>query len=445
MDERRTPRERLRAILTIGLPIVGAMVSQNVLNLVDTAMVGALGDAALAAVGTGAFANFMAFSVVVGLSTGVQAMVARRKGMGDTSHLALPLNGALALVCATAVPLSALLYLLAPALFPFLNSDPQVAVTGTEYLQARLLSMTAVGMNFAFRGYWNAVEQSQIYLRTLVVMHSTNIFLNWLLIFGNLGFPALGATGAGLGTSLSTYVGTAIYFGLALRHARAAGFLRGLPDRSGLRTILRLSIPTSLQQLGFAAGFTTLFWIIGQVGIRETAAAQVLVNLMLVVVLPGTAFGIAAGSLVGQALGRRDPLDAVRWGWDVVRVALAVLVTLGLVLVLFADPILSLFLTDPDTREIARVPLRIFGLTVGLDAVGMVLQSALLGAGASGMVMRTALGTQWGLFLPMAYLVGPVLGWGLTAIWVAQIGYRGLQATIFVLHWRSGRWTEIEV
>ncbi len=150
-------------------------------------------------------------------------------------------------------------------------------------------------------------------------MHVCNVILNWLLIFGHLGLPALGATGAGIGTTISTYVGTAIYIGLALRHARPLGFLRSRVDRSTVATMLRLSVPAGLQSFFFAAGMTAFFWIIGRIGTPELAASNVLVQLLLVAILPGVGFGMAAASLVGQALGRGDRDDAVRWGWDVVR------------------------------------------------------------------------------------------------------------------------------
>ena len=79
---------------------------------------------------------------------------------------------------------------------------------GVPYLQARLFGMVGVGLNFAFRGYWNGINLSVIYLRTLVLMHTCNIFLNYVLIFGAWGFPEMGATGAGVGTAIATYLGS---------------------------------------------------------------------------------------------------------------------------------------------------------------------------------------------------------------------------------------------
>jgi len=138
--------------------------SQNVLNLVDTWLVGGLGAAALAACGLANFLNFMAVAAITGLSTAVQAMAARRVGEGRSAEAALPLNGGLLLSAAVGLPLSALLIVAAPWFFPLLVDDPAVVEAGVPYLQWRLAAVALIGMNFSFRGYWSAVKLARLYL-----------------------------------------------------------------------------------------------------------------------------------------------------------------------------------------------------------------------------------------------------------------------------------------
>lgn len=421
------------------------MVSQNVLNLVDTAMVGTLGDASLAAVGIGSFANFVSVAFITGMSTGVQAMAARRKGEGRDDETAVPLNGGLVLAGVLGLLLGSLLWWAAPDLFPYLVDDPDVVDVGVPYLQVRLLAMVGVGMNFAFRGYWNGISRSRLYLSTIVVMHVVNIVGNWIFIYGNLGAPEMGAVGAGLASTVSVYVGTAVYLGLGLRHALGAGFLRRLPDLETVRTMLRLAVPAGISQELLAAGYLTFFWIIGQVGTAELAAGNVLQTVTMVAILPGLGFGLGAASLVGQALGRKDPIDAKRWGWDVVKVGALVMGALGLPMLVVPDLVLGVFLHDPETLALARLPLRITGATIALDAVGLVLLNALFGAGAARSVMLVSVACQWLLGLPLAYLLGPVLGFGLVWVWMAQLLYRGVQAVSFAVIWQRGAWARIEV
>ena len=427
------------------MPILGGMASQNLLNLVDTAFVGALGDDALAAVGMGSFANFMSSAFITGLAAGVQSVAARRKGEARASETAVPLNGGVLLAGGLGLPLTIVLFLAAPTLFPLLTNDPNVARIGVPYLQARLVGLVPLGINFAFRGYWNAVDMSGKYLRTLIVMHVCNVVLTWMLVFGHLGAPALGALGAGIGTTLATYIGTAYYVMLAWRHARQGGFLRALPDRTTLGAMLKVSLPSGLQQFFFAAGMTSLYWIVGKVGTAELAAANVLTNVTLVAFLPGIGFGLAAASLVGQALGRGDPADAKTWGWDVARLAAGSIAVLSLIGLIVPDLVLFAFLHDPATRALARGPLRLVAAFVPLDAVGMVLMNSLIGAGDARRVMVAAIGLQWLLFLPGAYLVGPILGGGLLGIWILQAAYRLVQCGWMATLWSRGRWAGIRL
>ena len=439
-----TPARR-RTILALSLPIIGGMTSQNLLNLVDIAMVGTLGAPALAAVGLVSFVTFMATALITGLSSAVQATAARRYGQGKLDETAIPLNGGLLLSLIMGLPLSIGLIIATPWLFPFLIDDPEVIAEGVPYMTVRLIAVVAIGMNFSFRGYWNGVNLSRVYLYTLLVMHATNVLLNYCLIFGKWGFPELGTLGAGIGTAASMFVGCAIYFSMAHRRAGKAGFLHRMPSREQLTALFKLGIPNSIQQLFFAAGFTALFWIIGQVGTNELAVANVLINITLVAVLPGIGMGLAAASLVSQALGREDKTDAHRWAWDVCKVGAVIFTCLGLPMLLVPDLLLSIFLHEPHLIDLGRWPLRLVGLGIALDGIGLILLNALLGAGDSRSVMRVGIGLQWLIFLPLAWLLGPVLGYGLTVIWIAFMGYRLIQALIMIGIWEKRAWMNIKL
>ena len=429
----------------IALPIMGGMMSQNVLNLVDIGMVGHLGDTALAATGIGSFSSYLAISFIIGLSAGVQALAARRLGEERHSETAVPLNGGLLLALLMGLPLCILLIVVTPKAFVFLTSDPNVQELGIPYLQIRIASMIGVGMNFSFRGYWSAIHMTGVYLRTLLMMHAVNIFLNWVLIFGNLGAPELGVYGAGLATTISIYVGTALYFFFAWRHARDKGFLQAIPTRSTLWQQFRLSLPASLQQLFFAAGLVTLVWIVGKIGTAEVAAVNVLMTFHITAILPAFGIALAATTLVGNALGRKDAEDAAMWGWNCAALTFLYGLVMSLLLIPFAYPILGVFLTNPDTRELAHLPMVLWALMISFDTLGMVLMNSLIGAGDTRRSMWISLIWQWAFFLPLAFLVGPVLGYGLVGVWVINGVYRVGQALNCAYEWRSKRWLEIKI
>lgn len=437
--------ERRQRIWALALPIIGGMASQNVLNLVDTAMVGALGAEALAAVGLSSFLMFLSVAAMTALSSAVQAVASRRFGAGEREIAARPLNAGLLLSLLVGLPLTGILLLAAEPLLSVVISDPGVIEQGRPYFEARALAAAFVGMNFSYRGFFAAINQTRFYLRTLLIMHAVNIALSYVLIFGKLGFPAMGTQGAGLGTALSIMLGTAIYTATAWLHARPYGFLHKRPGREHLIALLKLGGPSCLQQVFFAGGFVALFWIIGQVGTPEMAVANVLINLTLVAILPGMAFGIASATLVGQALGANDHEDAHRWPWDVIRLASWVFGVLGTIALFLPGPVLSVFLHDPALVDLGRLPLQLIGAGMIIDGAGLILMQALLGAGATRIVMLVGVGFQWVLFLPAAWLAGPVMGFGLLTIWALMMIYRGLQAGVFMWVWQRRSWQNIDI
>ncbi|MCP3673873.1 MAG: MATE family efflux transporter [Gammaproteobacteria bacterium] len=436
---------RTKQVMAISVPIIGAMVSQNILNLVDAAMVGHLGSAAMAAVGISSFLNFMAVALFMGLATGVQVIVARRIGEDRANEAAVPLNGSIVLNLLFALPASIILYLMVPWTLPFIIDDVAVIAQAEPYMEMRLLGVTAIAINFCFRGFWSGIKQTQYYMWVLFGMHTLNILLNYILIFGNFGFPEMGVVGAGLGTTISLILGTICHFILCLNKGKRYGFMHGLPSMHSIKNIIQLSIPASMQQFFFAAGFTMLFWIIGKVGTDSLAAANILTNLTLVAILPCIAFGMSASTLVSEALGRKDSADAYQWAWDVSAIAMVVITFIALPMLFLSEPILAIFLIEENALSVAMIPLKIVAIGLPLEALSMVMMSSLMGAGATKVTMQISMSTQWLLFLPVAYLLGPILGYGLTAIWLAQIVYRSSQAFIFVHFWNKKNWQNISV
>ncbi|MBN20281.1 MAG: MATE family efflux transporter [Bdellovibrionaceae bacterium] len=437
--------DRRKRILGLALPIVGGMFSQNILNLIDTAMVGSLGSPALAAVGLGAFATFMSQSILLGLSSGVQTMAARRRGEGRSFESAIYLNGALIVALFLGLFLSFLLSPHVEELFQLLNSDPAVQKQGVPYLSVRMFGIPFIAMNMSFRGYWNAMDLSKVYMRTLIVMHLSNVALNYVLIFGHFGFEPMGTQGAGIATVFAQMLGTLIYFSTAFSQEKKHGFLKGVPNRDDFKTLLKLCIPMGIQQFFFSSGYTTLYWIIGKIGTIELAAANVLLNVMLIAILPSMAMGIASTTLVSQAIGEREIEQAKKWPGEVILTGLPLLIFLGALLVFVPEWILHFFLKDTETLEVAKVPMQIAGITIWMDLLAMVYMNSLLGAGESAKVMKTSIVLQWILFLPLAYFVGPYLGGGLVGVWTAQAVYRMIQMFGFSWIWKSGSWETVKI
>jgi Na+-driven multidrug efflux pump len=155
--------------------------------------------------------------------------------------------------------------------------------------------------------------------------------------------------------------------------------------------------------------------------------------------------GMAANTLVSQSLGAGKPEKAWRWGWDIVLVAASVLLLLSLPLLFAPELLLGLFLHQASLVEMGKIPLQLTGFSIFLDAASLVFTQALLGAGANRTVLSIRAAGQWLILLPLCWLVGPVLGLGLTAIWLVQTLQRLVSSLAFVTVWQLRKWNRITV
>jgi putative MATE family efflux protein len=432
---------RHRQILELGLPIILAQFSQSLISLVDTAMVAALDDtAALAAVGVGSYANFLAVSAVLGIAVGVQTLVARRLGAGEFDTLTEPLSGGLVLALLIGGGLGVLFWLAAPLLMSVYNDDPQVLAVSVEYFRYRTLSVALLGINFAFRGYWTGLRRSAVYMKILLAIQASNVFFSYGLIYGAFGMPALGASGSGLGSTLAVATGTLLYVATLFR-LQAGGLAKPRPRTMGV--IWRMALPSGMQQLLVALGMSVFYWLLGRISVEALAVGHAVLSVSLLVILPAHAFGMAATTLVSQSLGKADPRAALQWGWSSLRVAAPVLAVLGLPLLLAPDRIIALFIPSrPELFDMARLPLQISGAMAVLQAATQVLSQALLGAGDNRRVMLYALVLQWGYLLPAVAIGSLLFGLGLTGIWLIQLSERIISALVFTRRWHGERWQD---
>ncbi|WP_415891043.1 MATE family efflux transporter [Neptuniibacter sp. SY11_33] len=437
---------RQKIIIGLGLPIIAGMLSQSLLNLVDAVLVGQLGEASLAGVGIGGYANFVAISLILGLSSGVQTLVARHQGEGQHGHAASPVHWGLLISLLFALPISCVLIYYSESIVSLMTEDSAVQDISEAYFDYRTAAMLAIGLNLSFRGWWNGTKRPATYFKVLIATHLLNVIISYCLIFGELGLPRLGAPGAGLGTAIALYIGALLNAVMVYKDAKPNGLFKfSTQQASSIYRVIKLALPHSMQQFFLALAICILIWIIGQLGTSEQAIAHVLINLSLFLILPAVGFGVACTSLVSHSIGEDNYQEAARWGWDVIVTALVCISLLSIPLVIFPEAVLSAFLKSEQLIDIAVLPLQLTALAICLDAAAIVLTQALLGVGANRSVLLISTFGQWCFFLPLAWLFGPVLGFGLLGIWIVQIVHRLLSSAIFIRIWSQQHWQKVKI
>lgn len=436
---------RAGTISKLAFPVGIALSSTLVMSLIDLAMVGRLGNSAIAAVGLAVFSYNLVLVFVAGIDTAIQGLVARRIGEGSAEPACLSLNGGLLIALVVGAPLIVVCKLACPFFFSLISSDPEVTRTGVPFLGTLYLGIVAAGMNGAFKGHWAAMEKPKIYMGIVLFMNCLNIALNYVLIFGHFGVPALGATGAAIGTVSSLYAGVVVNFSIGFFRFRKDGFLTARPTGPLLKSIVRLALPAAMQGFFFSASHLVYLWLVGRVGTAELAAANVLVRTSLVLMIVATSLGVAAATLVSKTVGEGDTAGAAEWGWDSGKLGVIGISMLGLPLVLFPRLFLSIFISDPHTMSVALIPMQLVGATAGIASVIWIFAYTLYALGDGGRVALVSLGMQWIFFLPLVWLVGPYLHHGLLQIWLVNTVNGMLVAALITAIWADGRWKKIRI
>jgi putative MATE family efflux protein len=460
-----------RRVFTLAFPIILGNLSRVLMNVVDVAMVGRLGAKSLAAVGLGAVLIWTILSIGIAFRTGVQTVTARRYGQKRFNDCGLALNSGLALASIVGVILAIMGYKMAGVAIRFLIDDPVVIPLALVYTQWSFVGAACITIGYAFQGFYNGVERTRIHMEVTIVSNILNIYLDAGLIFGNarltemlasspLGdisflsilwspfdFPALGVEGAAIAT-LCAAVWMIIHYtlrGFSQEFRTNYSTYKGGFNRETLKKEVEVAAPQGFQEVGVTIVYVLFFKIIGMIGTVEVAATEVVFTLAMASFLPAIGFGVACATLVGKALGEKDPERAAVSMLESVRWSVIFMGTMGILFLLFPRPILLIFTNDGEVIEMGLVALRILGVVQFFDAVGMTLWFALSGAGNTLFPAIIDLSLSWGIFLPGSYLLGIVFGYGLIGPWLAFAIYLFLYAICITWKILKGDWKKIEI
>ena len=440
---------RSKALLLLAIPIIAGMGSQIVLNLVDTAMVGSLGPAPQAAAGLGSFTYLVVANLIIGVGMAVQATVARRDGEDDQASAGAALDTGLVIAIVVGLPLGYGLAQVAPQLFGYMTDDPEVAVGGGGYLAIRLMGLGVVAANYCFRGFYNGIGRSTVYLLSIVLIHATNILLNWVFIYGNLGTRAMGMRGAALASVLAAVFGVCFYSILTLVQSdvrrRFQPFRFASITGARLRRMLVITWPEAVRGVLVALGFLIFLELHEAFGTREAAAGTILINVASAGFLLALGMGFACATMVGRHLGRREPDEARRLVWLGARLAAIGLILPSIALVIFAPQVLALFTPDVPVIETATPALRLFAAAAAFDAVPVVLVFSLQGAGATRWVAGVQVMQQYVLLIPLALLLGFAFDLGVFGLWLGLLLSRLGMLGFGLVKIRSDSWARIKV
>ena len=444
-----------QTVWSLALPSVTAMLLQTVNSLMDTFFVGHLPHSAqtLSATGVGGGINFLLISVAMGVSVGTTALVARFTGAKDHESAIRATGQSITLAAILGVVFSVIFYLFRQPLVSVMLDgprNPEAARLCVSFVEMALIATVPQFvlnvMNGAFRGIGDTRTPMYITLAQII----THITTNYLLIYGNLGFPRLGVKGAGIALCVSIFVATALYF-LALTkrtHLAEALTRKNLAfDLEWANRILKIGIPASIQAVIRTLGMMSFTGMLAHTieGAAGVAALQIGIRAEAIAFMPGFGYSVAASALVGQSLGAKKPEMAERYGWAANGQAMIVMVFMAVIYYTLADHFASLFTTDPLVHKLGVGYLKLSAPFEIFLAMGMVLTGALQGAGDTIRPTIITFVTMWVLRVPIGILLMFTLQMNTTGAWWAM-NITTLTGGVWVaLLFKSGKWKKIKV
>lgn len=441
-------RKALRAqVLDLALPAAGERVLSMMVSIVDTILVGHLGAASLAAVSLSTQWVFVAMTLFDSLSTGATAIVAHAVGADDlrTANRALHQALILSVLFGLLATIPALLWT-EPAML-LAGATTETLAEGVIFMRINaavfiLQSIVIVGLA-GLRGAGN----TRAAMVAMALVNVVNVVVASLTIYGPFGLPRLGVTGSALGAAAGRTAGAVIVLWILARGSKGLklNMRDWLPDRSLIRRILRIGVPTGIEQGFMRAGQMVFLRTVSELGTVALAAHAVALRAESLSFMPGFGFGVAGTTLVGQNLGAGKPRRAEQGGYITFNIAVMLMTALGLVFIFMPRPLVRMFSSDPAVVEAAVIPLRIVGFAQPMLAATMVFPGCLRGAGDTRAPMYITSASIWALRVPLGYLLSLTWKLGLIGAWLAMVIDMSVRGTFFFFRYRSGKWKTIRV
>jgi putative MATE family efflux protein len=431
-----------RRMLILAFPAMVTQLSATAVQIVDTIFIGRISPLAIAAAAVTGIIVFNITAVGDGFCTGMVAAISRMIGRGDRKEAAVFSTTGIVILTLIGAVFTPILLVSADFLFRILQIPPDLKQTAWEYYSAFISFVPAIFSFEALSASFRARGDTKTPMIVGFGINIINVILDWVLIFGNLGVPAMGVMGAALASGISFFAGSLLLVFLSIFTKDGLFTLkRTYLSISHFIRIARIGVPSMIER--FAMSFSQLLVMslaVNPLGALAIASFHIVMRLASLSFMPGFGFAMATATLTGQHLGASDPDGAERMVWTGTLqcgILMAVISTLYFTL---PGPLISLFTASAEVIQITAAPLKIYACFAVFLAPAMVIRGGLQGAGDTSYSLKVMLLSRFVIRLPLSWLLGVYLNLGLSGVWLAMCMDFIIRGAAFTIYVRRDSW-----
>ncbi len=432
-----------KKILSISLPAAFNSLLDMLQVITDLIMVGSISAFAVAAVGLGLQSLMFVFSILTLLQVGTSALISRFYGAGRMKQGSLALATLLKFAFYLSFPLTLLWYIGSSRIYMWFGVEQEVLNLGVGYVSILTIMLPALLIKQVFVTALNSTGDTTTPMYVKIVSIFVNVILNYLLIFGHFGFPAMGVDGASLATVIVYILEVSFYIWLYIKGKTPFTPLIYF-SKSLLKRALKVGLPATYERTLTVTSFMLFTAIIANYSTEALAGYQIGLRVEGLAFMPGIGFTIAAMALMGQGLGAKKPEQSREDVLLVLKYAIALMFFLSFFMIFTPEWIVSFFTNDLKTIDEASLYLKIVGLSQIPLAFNFVLSGALRGAGDSRRTLRINLISLWVVRIVPAF----VLSWyfhDIMWVYIAMISDTFTKAFFLWRAFDKGEWQNIKV
>jgi putative MATE family efflux protein len=436
-----------KAIFLLSVPMILELVMESTFALVDIYFVGKLGPSAVATVGLTETYLYLLYSIAMGLSMAVTAIVARRVGEKRKEDASIAAVQSVFLALLSSIPFAIGGIFFAKELLAFMGADPWVIDHGYRYAQWMLGGNAIIVMLFVINAIFRGAGDAAIAMRVLWIANAINIVLDPALIMGWGPFPAMGVEGAAIATNIGRGVGVLVQLWILFRggkHIRiAAAHLRW--NTGVMLNILKTSLGGIGQMVVAMTAWVFIMRILADIGSEAVAASTTVIRLMMFTLMPAWGLSNAAATLVGQNLGANQPDRAESSVWLIGVYNMIFLIAVSFVYYFCNEAMMRIFTDDPEVIRIGAEWLRILSYAYFIYGWWMVSVQAFNGAGDTTTPTWINVIFFWIIQIPLSWYLAIQLDWSHTGVFWAIFVSEASVGVFTLWLFKRGKWKTVKV